>query len=90
MAFYGMNASFIGGVKFSSGQFKEVTDIGAYLTELGLMFMADFVCVVTSGILFWKYAYINLLDEGYKLLRMYCPLISVRMAGTMFTVSISI
>ena len=86
MAFYGANAYIIGGVRFSGWQFVEVKDIGNFLSEAVLMFIADFVCMITSGILLWKFASINVLLEGFQILRLYWPLISIAMAGSMFTV----
>ena len=87
MAFYGANADLIGGVKFSGWHYKEVKDIGAFLTELGMMFFVDFACAIVSGILFWKFASINMLEEGYKLLKMYWPVISFRLAGSILRVT---
>ena len=88
MAFYGTNADLIGGVKFSDWQYEEVEDIAAFLTESGMMFIADFTCAVASGILLRKFASINMLEEGYKLLRLFWPAISIRLAGIMFMVII--
>lgn len=90
MVFYGPNSDIIGGVKFSGWQYSEVIDIGSYLIESGMMFIADFVCMVVSGVLLWKFTSINLIEEGYKILNFYCPLIAVNMAGTMFTVNLLI
>ena len=87
MAFYGANADLIGGVKFSNWHHTEVKDIGAFLADSGMMFIVDFACAIASGILLWKIASLSMLEEGYKLLRMYWPLISTRMATAMFIVS---
>ena len=88
MAFYGANADLIGGVRFPNWHHTEVKDIGAFLADSGMMFIVDFACAVVSGILLWKTASISMLEEGYKLLRMYWPLISTRMAQAMFIVSL--
>ena len=88
MAFYGPNADIIGGVKFSGWQYSEVIDIGSYLIESGMMFIADFACLVVSGVLLRKFTSINLIEEGYKLLHLYWPLISISMAETMFMVNL--
>ena len=86
MAFYGTNADLIGGVKFSGWQYEEVKDIAGFLKESCMMFAADLSCAVASGILLWKFVSINMLEEGYKLLRVYWPTISIKMAGIMFMV----
>ena len=86
MVFYGKNAGVIGGVKYDEWQYKEVTDIISFLTETGMMFIVDFLCTVMSGVLLWKFAKVNLLEEGYKLLRFLWPLISLNLAGKIFLV----
>ena len=86
MAFYGPNARIIGGVKFSGWGFKEVTDVGNFLVESGMMFIADFTCTFTSGMLLWKFSSVNMLEEGYKVLSVYWPLIAINLAGSMFSV----
>ena len=86
MAFYGLNAEIIGGLKFSEWQYEEVTDIRGFLSESRLMFVADFTCMMASGLLLWKFVSVNMMEEGYKLLHFCWPLISINMAGTMFTV----
>ena len=90
IAFYGTNAEIIGGVKFSDWQYQEVVDIGSYLYESGMMFIADFLCTMVTGILLWKFNLINMLEEIYKLVSIFWPFISINMAGTMFTVIIFI
>ena len=87
-AFYGINAKMIGGVRFSGCHYKEVKDIGVYLSEAGMMLLVDFTCLVTSGNLLWKIASINLLEKAYRLLQMYWSLISIQRANSMFGVSL--
>ena len=86
MAFHGLNADIIGGLKFSDWQYKEIIDIHSFLSESGLMFVTDFTCMVVTAILLWKFSSVNILEEGYKLLSFYWPLILINMAGTMQTV----
>ena len=86
MVFYGKNARVIGGVKYDEWQYKEVTDIISFMTETGIMFIADFLCTVMSGVLLWKFAKVNLLEEGYQLLKFLWPLISLNLSGKIFLV----
>ena len=86
IAFYGPNASMIGGVRFSGWGFQEVTDVESFLVESGMMFVADFACTIGSGMLLWKFSSVNMLEEGYKLLSLYWPLIAINLAGSMFSV----
>ena len=85
IAFYGPNASMIGGVRFSGWGFQEVTDVESFLVESGMMFVADFACTIGSGMLLWKFSSVNMLEEGYKLLSLYWPLIAINLAGSMFS-----
>ena len=86
IAFYGPNAGIIGGVRFSDWGFQEVTDAGSYLVESGMMFIADFTCTFASGMLLWKFSSVNMLEEGYKLLSLFWPLIAINLAGSLFSV----
>ena len=88
MAFYGPNADIIGGVKFANWQYHEVTNIWSYLIASGMMFFADLTCLVASGLILWKFASVNMFEQGYKLLTFYWPLLAINMAGTFFIVSI--
>ena len=89
IAFYGPNAGIIGGVRFSDWGFQEVTDAGSYLVESGMMFIADFTCTFASGMLLWKFSSVNMIEEGYKFLSLFWPLIAINLAGSLFTVIVS-
>ena len=90
IAFYGKNAELIGGVKFGGWQHKEVDDLISFSSDLMMMFAIDFTALIVSAILLWRYASINLLSEGYNVMKLYCPLISNRIGGTIFLVIIEL
>ena len=81
MALFGSNADKIGGIGFSEWQFSKLENLGGFLTDLGIMFAIDIAAWVTSATLLWKYSSINLLDESYKLVRLYWPLMSTAIGG---------
>ena len=87
IAFYGTNAELIGGVKFGGWQHKEVEDLISFSSDLMMMFGIDLLALTISGILLWKFAYANILSEGFDVMKMYCPFISVRIGGTIFLVT---
>ena len=68
------------------GEKELFTDVENFLVESGMMFIADFTCTFTSGVLLWKYSSVNMLEEGYELLSLYWPLIAINLAGAMFSV----
>lgn len=87
IAFYGANAELIGGVKFGGWQHNEVEDLIRFSSDLMMMFGIDFTALIISGILLWRFASTNILKEGYDVMKMYCPFISVRIGGTIFLVT---
>ena len=87
IAFYGENADIIGGVKFSGWQHNEVEDIGRFATDLIKMIAIDFIALIVSGNLLWRFATINILSDGYRLMKVYWPFIAIRIGGITFLVN---
>ena len=88
MALFGSNADKIGGIGFSDWQYTRLEDLAGFLTDLGMMFVIDIAAWVTSADLLWKFSSINLLEESYKLMKIYWPLISTAFGGAISLVSI--
>jgi len=86
IAYYGPNATIIGNIRNSYWQYSEVEDVGHFVAELIKMFFVDLASLVISGIIFWKVASLNFLQEGYKMMDLYWPLISVKVGGKIFQV----
>ena len=87
MALFGSNSDKIGGIGFSEWQYSKLEDLSAFLTDLGMMFTIDIAAWITSATLLWKYSSINLLDESYKLMKLYWPLMSTAIGGAISFVS---
>ena len=62
-------------------QHQPVQDVDAFAKDLFLMFSVEVSVSIISGILLWKYANINFLKEGYKMLVVFWPLASTIMGG---------
>ena len=86
LAYYGPNSEIIGGVRLNLWQHKAVEDIGAFSQDLFLMFFVEGLVIIISGIVLRKFAAVNFLHEGYKLLKVYWPLTSTIMGGSIFQV----
>ena len=86
--FYGNNGDMIGGVKYSEWQYKysKVTDIIIFSKPLIIMFGFDLFSWMVTGALLWKFASINMIQESYKLLTLFWPLISIQAGGSLFLV----
>ena len=86
--FYGNNGDIIGGVKYSEWQYKysKVMDITIFSKPLLFMFGFDMLSWMVSGALLWKFASVDVIQECYKLLTLFWPLISIQAGGSMFLV----
>ena len=62
-------------------QHEPVEDIGKFSKDLFLMFSVELTVMIISGTLLWKFANINFLKEGYKMLIVFWPLASTIMGG---------
>ena len=80
----------IGGIGFSEWQYTRLENLFGFCADLGLMFLIDIAAWITSAILLWKYASTNLSDESYNLMRIYWPLISITIGGSIGLVRYSI
>ena len=89
LAFYGPNADIIGGVKMNMWQHEPVEDIDKFSKDLFLMFSVELTVMIISGTLLWKFANINFLKEGYKMLIVFWPLASTIMGGQNLQVTFS-
>ena len=89
IAYYGPNATILGNIRNSDFAYKEVEDVKSFIAELIIMFLVDFVSLIISGIMFWKMASINFLQEGYKMMMLYWPLMTVKIGGSLFRVIIN-
>ena len=90
MALFGSNADKIGGIGFSEWQYTKLENLTGFLTDLGMLFAIDIAAWVTSATLLCKFSSINLLEESYKLMKIYWPLISTAIGGAISFVSIKI
>ena len=90
LAYYGPNATIIGNVRNNEWQYTAVEDLRFFVTELILMFFIEFASCIVSWIILWKFTSISFLQEGYKVLKVYWPYISICVAGRIFSVSLII
>ena len=81
IAYHGPNSEKIGGVRMDLWQHTPLDDVANFSTDLISMFVVEFAASVISGILLWKFGSTNYLKEGYKLLKVYLPLIAITMGG---------
>ena len=86
MAYNSPNATIIGNIRNSDWGYKGVEDVGSFVTELMKMFLVDFGSLIISSFIFWKVASINFFQEGYKMMKLYWPLIAVKVGGALFQV----
>ena len=86
MAFYGPNATILGNIRNSDWQYQEVEDVEHFIGELMKMFFVDLASLAVSGTIFWKVCSANFLQEGYQMVKLYWPLISVKIGGKIFQV----
>ena len=86
MAFYGPNGDIIGNIRNSDWQYKEVEDVLSFIENLIMMFLVDFTSFIISGLVLWKFSATNLLEEGYKMLKMYWLIMSIKVGGKLLQV----
>ena len=87
IAFYGPNADIIGNVGMTKWKFQGVEDVKSYIEELLKIFAIDLAALIVSTVIFWKLASINMLREGYKIMKLYWPLIAVKIGNKIYQVS---
>jgi len=78
IGYHGPNATIIGGIRNTDFSNQEVEDVEHFVRELMKIIFVDFGCLIISGIMFWKVASINILQEGYKMMTFFWPLIAVK------------
>ena len=61
-AYYGPNAETLGNVKAEVWHYLAVQDVGAYLKNVLIFFVVDFMSFVINGILLWTTCKINVLE----------------------------
>ena len=62
MAYFGPNAEFLGNIKLKIWQYQNpITDIEAYIYNVGLWLSVDFLSLVINGILVWNFCKVNIL-----------------------------
>ena len=86
MAFYGPNGGIIGNIRNSDFHYKEVSDVSSFMEDLIGMFFIDLVGCLVTGVIMWKYASVEMLSEGYKVLKFFWPMISIKIGGRLFQV----
>ena len=86
IAFYGPNADIIGNVGMTRWKFQGVEDVKSYIEELLKIFAIDLAALIVSTIIFWKLASINMLREGYKIMKLYWPMIAVKIGTKIYQV----
>ena len=67
MAYYGPNAEIIGNVKFNQWQFKAITDLEQYVSNLALLFIVDLSSAMISGVILWTTCKINIFKTLQKI-----------------------
>jgi hypothetical protein len=86
LAYNGPNPNIIGNVRNSDWSYKGVEDVERFVTILMKMFLVDFGSLIISVIMLWKVASLSFFEEGYKMLKLYWPLIAVKVGGKVFQV----
>ena len=87
MAFYGPNAEILGNIKLSIWQFQNpITDINAYLFNIGLWLFVDFFSVIMNGVLLWHFCKINIMWILNKLQHNYWLLFAIAEAYSLMEV----
>ena len=81
IAYYGPNAEMIGGIKGDFWKFKIIEDMTSFQTNLFLMFAIDFVSAIISGLALWKFCSTDFLHEGYKMMKIFFPILAVKWGG---------
>jgi len=89
IAYNGPNATILGNIRNSDFAYKEVKHAESFVGALLKMFFTDFISLIFSCIIFWKVASINFLQEGYKMMKLYWPLIAVKVGQGLFLVNIN-
>ena len=88
IAYNGPNATILGNIRNGDFSYKEVEDVESFVRELIKMILVDFASLIISAIVFWKLASINFFQEGYKMMKLYWPLIAVKLGLILFVVII--
>ena len=86
MAYYGPNAGIIGNIRNSDFHYKEVDDISSLMQDLIGMFVIDLVGFLVTGMIIWKYTSVGMILEGYKILKFFWAIISIKIGGRLFQV----
>ena len=81
MAYFGPNAEMIGGIKGEFWKFKKIDDMTSFQVNLFKMFAIDFISAIISGLALWRYCSTNFLHEGYKMMKMFFPILAIRWGG---------
>ena len=82
MAYYGPNADdVIGNIKNSDWTYKAVKDVSDFVGDLFLIFFINFTACIISGFVLWKFADTNFFKECYKMMRLFWPMMYVKMGG---------
>ena len=81
IAYHGPNAEKIGGAKMKLWQHTPMEDLPGFSKDLITMFFVELMASIISGILLWKFSSINYAKEGYKMLKVFLPIMSVAMGG---------
>ena len=81
IAYHGPNAEKIGGVKMNLWQHTPMEDLPGFSKDLISMFFVELTASIISGILLWKFSSTNYAKEGYKLLKVFLPIMSIAMGG---------
>jgi hypothetical protein len=81
MAYYGPNADIIGNIKNSDWTYKAVEDVSDFVGDLFMIFFIDFASCIISGLVLWKFADLNFFEECYKMMKVFWPMMSVKMGG---------
>ena len=69
-------------------KFQGVEDVNSYTEELLKMFTIDLAGLIVSTMILSKFAAVNMLQEGYKVMKLYWPLIAVKIGSKIYQVDV--
>ena len=81
IAYYGPNALILGGIKNSYWNFEAVEDLESLIKGNGLIFVFDIIFGIVSGVILWKFAKLNMIQEYCIALKKFWPIITLRLAA---------
>ena len=88
IAYYGPNANIIGNVRMTRWKFQGVEDVKSYTEQILKMFAIDLASLIISMTFLFKFASVTMLREGYKVMKLFWPLIAVKIGSKIYQVEV--